>query len=349
MSFRAAVSAAMLATVIGADKGCVYPGDCTPPKALHSVMLPVQPRQQWGNSGGFCGSLSVQTSALMYGNWISQMQVRMANTHGEGHGNPQQGYEILPTNIEESLTNLALTFEAFDYNQPKPQSDSYKQFLKKHLTNQHPVVWFVMCKGDGDQIPYPGSNPNGGRFSHIEPVWGYFTNYSITDDIVREQDVIVHGSDWDRYGYFRPMNTLVDTPLMEGNCKNAGNHSGINEMYPCIYNEVDYGYAVTGNVDPQNMTLPSVLSVDSWNEPDMMNPTAVPSQLHGNLTISGLSNGVQYVIYRYSGRENVPRGSSFDQKYEHKTVFTATNESYKFIDPNYFMSNSSTFYRVVKA
>ena len=337
-----------LAAVAG-SLGCVAPGTCVPPKAENVRAWPMKPRQQWGDSGGFCGSLSVQSGALMYGNWISQIQVRQATNHGEGHGNPEKGYEILPTNIEQSMTNLGLRFDSFDYNQTKPQAPVYKQFLKKHLVAMHPVVWFVMCRGDGQQIPYPGSNPNGGRFSHIEPLWGYFSNHSITDDVVRDDDVIVHGSDWDQFGYYRAMSTLVDSPAMEGNCKHAGDHPGVNEMYPCIYNEVDYGYAILGNIDPLNKTVPAILEVDSWNEPDVNEPLVRPKELHGALTISGLVAGQKYTIYRYNGKHNVPRDSNFNRNYEHMHSITATAVSQKWVDPNSFLSNTATYYRVVKA
>ena len=52
------------------------------------------------------------------------------------------------------MRNLKLHFDEWDYNGTKPQSTKYKQWLKAHLVQGHPVVWFVMCKGD-DACPYP--------------------------------------------------------------------------------------------------------------------------------------------------------------------------------------------------
>jgi hypothetical protein len=43
------------------------------------------------------------------------------------------------------------------------------------------------------------------------------------------------------YGYFRAFNTLLDDKDMKGNCKDAGDHYGTNEMYPCIYDQLTYG------------------------------------------------------------------------------------------------------------
>lgn len=129
------------------DASCVAPGTCTAPDLAYSAVAPVVPRKQWGNSGGFCGSLSVQAIALTYGTWISQSLVRKAAGPGGGHGNKLRGYEILHTNIGGALDNLGLAFDAFDYvHEPTPQSPAFLRFLKQHLVAGEPIVWFIMCK-----------------------------------------------------------------------------------------------------------------------------------------------------------------------------------------------------------
>ena len=72
------------------------------------------PRNQWTNSGGFCGSLSTQTSALSFGAYLSQDIIRRNAPKAGGHGNPLQGYEILHTNIEATLENLHLRYESWE-------------------------------------------------------------------------------------------------------------------------------------------------------------------------------------------------------------------------------------------
>jgi len=37
---------------------------------------PVSPRIQWGDAGGYCGSMAVQNVAMGKGVWVSQQQVR---------------------------------------------------------------------------------------------------------------------------------------------------------------------------------------------------------------------------------------------------------------------------------
>ena len=54
---------------------CVEPATCQPPDAKYSWVGAVQSRQQWGDSGGFCGALSIQAIAMNYGAYISQDKV----------------------------------------------------------------------------------------------------------------------------------------------------------------------------------------------------------------------------------------------------------------------------------
>ena len=53
------------------DSECQTPGTCEPPDLKYSRVIPTSPRQQWGDSGGYCGSVSVQTIALSLGTWVS--------------------------------------------------------------------------------------------------------------------------------------------------------------------------------------------------------------------------------------------------------------------------------------
>lgn len=329
---------------LSAEGGCVAPGTCQPPPAKYTRLVGVRPRQQWEISGGFCGALSIQSAALGVGAWISQDLVRKANTHGEGHGSPSKGYEILPTNVGETARNLKLDAEEWDYSQPKPQAPAFKAFIKRHLAQGHPVVWFPICKGDSHS-PYAGSAPNGGAFDHVEPMLGIGSNHPLNDTTVYDDDWILHGSDQDLETYYRFMHTLEDDKRMEGNCKDAGAGFGKSEMYPCFYDQVTYGLAVKGLQKEGN--LPVVLDVDRQDEPDVRF-FGRPVDLHGTVRVSGLAAGKKYVLYRYAGTDSLPVGSA-TQGYEHMTPFTAEEEAWTFQDPNAFSSHSATYYVAMAA
>lgn len=332
-------------TDLGASGGCVYPGTCTQPATKYTTVLDLQPRQQWNINGGFCGAVSIQSAALGVGAWISQDLVRKANTHGEGHGTPDLGYEILPSNVAETVKNLKLDGEEWDYTQPKPQAAAFKSFIKRNLVKSHPIVWFPLCKGDSHD-PYTADTPNGGAYDHVEAMWGIGSNHPLDDETVYDDDWILHGSNQDLEPYYRHMSTLEDDLSMEGNCKEAGSGFGKNEMYPCFYDKVTYGLAVRGLQKTGN--LPVVLNVDRQDEPDVRQPFSRAAQLRGTVTVSGLAVGQSYVLYRYDSTGSLPSGSAVEG-FEHKIPFTADGESWTFKDPNTFSSHSATYYVAVSA
>jgi len=314
---------------------CYRPGVCTAPPSKYKVVIPTVSRFQWGYSGGYCGSLGVQTSALAFGAWISQAEVRAATVPGGGHGN-----EILHTNIDQAIQTLKLDYEPWDWKgQPKPQSPAFIKWMKSQLCAGHPIVWFVYCKGDSHDAYGIG------KYDHIEAVYGIFSNHSCDDTQVYDDDWLVHESDWDHNGYYRKLNQLTDTPEMNTNCRNAqGRGGGPNEAYPCIPKEVDYGYAIKGIIDPKKVSLRLSLAVDHWDE-----PYDGSRDMHGIVTIRGLTTGKSYVLYRYASYKKVPTNSEFDTGYEYKTPFTADGETHTYKDPHSFPSKGTTYYVAVPA
>ena len=61
--------------------------------------------------------------------------------------------------------------------------------------------------------------------------------------------------------------------------------------------DVVYGFAMTGRVDPANVTLPVQLSVDNWREPNLVEGKK-PTAMNGNVTVGGLTKGQNYVLLR---------------------------------------------------
>jgi hypothetical protein len=329
---------------------CVSPGICVPPSTKYSrVMRGPAPGQQWNINGGFCGAFSVQQTALAKGAWLSQDLVRKANRDGPGqhkmHGDSTNGYEVMPGNVAYTAKGLRLTYNEFNYNLPKPQASAYKKWLKSHLTKGNAVVWFPICKGDGHSCYGGGDCPNNGACDHVEPVFGIFSDKSLNDETAYADDWILHASDQDYMPYYRKMSTLEDDKSMQGNCRKAGSGFGKNEMYPCIYDQVTYGLAITG-LDVQG-TLPVSLTVDITQEPNVRSHGRAKA-IHGTVEVSGLQSGNKYEVYRFSGTNNLPSKAPFTG-YEHKTEFTATSTTHTFEDPNTFMSNSATYYVAVKA
>jgi hypothetical protein len=300
---------------------------------------------QWEISGGFCGAFSIQQCGLSWGAWVSQDLVRKANRDQTGiehnmHGDRTLGYEVVPVNVAYTAGHLGFVSDEWNYNNSSPQTKAYKAWVKGHLVKGECVVWFPICKGDSHDC-YPGSCPNGGTIDHVEPIFGIFSNHSLTDPTVYDDDVILHASDQDLEPYYRPMSTLEDGLAMQGNCLHAGSGFGKNEMYPCFYEKVTYGLALTGL--QVKGSLPISLQVDILTEPNIRQGDP-PKPIHGTVTVSGLSAGSQYTLFRFNSTKNLPSRPPFAPTAEYTTDFTASSSTWKFQDPHTFMSNSATYY-----
>ena len=333
---------------------CVSPGQCTPPDTKYSrVIAGPQPGQQWNINGGFCGAFSMQHAALAFGAWISQDLVRKANKDSAGphnmHGDSTLGYEVVPVNVADTATGLKLAFDEWDYTSAKPQAAAFKVWLKSHLVKGEPIVWFPICKGDEPFCPYKDACPNGGVINHVEPMWGIFSNHPLDDTTVYEDDWILHASDQDQLPYYRPMSTLEDSPLMEGNCKDAQPGFGRNEMYPCFDKSVTYGLAVKGLAVEGGLLPVSLSTKGASSEPNTRNGEK-PTMLSGAVTVSGLTAGKAYTLYRFNSTANLPSGPPFETAaWESKKAFDASGSTWSYEDPRSFSSASATYYIAVEA
>jgi len=327
------LSFGFLGIVVADDCGHSYdsPEVCHPPTSKYHYVFPIPARQQWKDRDGYCGSLSAQTAALGWGAWISQDQVR--KSIGD--------HEIGPRNMENALKALKWNYEKWNTAASRPQWKNYLVWMKNHIANRHPCIWYVMTK------ERYGTNTTG-DFTHIEPVYGMYSNYSLSDKTYYDMDVLVHASDWDKNNYYRTFQSLPDNYRMEGNCRNAPVGVGRNEAYPCIDENSNDGYCVTGPVDPAGKALPMVLAVDRWDEPDVIEGQR-PVQLTGTVTVESLTVGDSYTLYRFDGYKSVPTDSNYEVGYTSKHTFTATGTTYKYKDPKGITSNLSTYYRCVPA
>eukprot|EP00929_Paragymnodinium_shiwhaense_P058960 TRINITY_DN29519_c0_g1_i1.p1 TRINITY_DN29519_c0_g1~~TRINITY_DN29519_c0_g1_i1.p1 ORF type:complete len:184 (+),score=20.62 TRINITY_DN29519_c0_g1_i1:818-1369(+) len=171
-------------------------------------------------------------------------------------------------------------------------------------------------------------------------MFGIFSNHSLDDETVYDDDWILHASDQDHMPYYRKMSTLEDSTSMDGNCAHAQPGFGKNEMYPCFDEKVTYGLAVIG-LDVQG-TLPVSLQVDITSEPNVRR-WATPAQIHGTVSVSGLQAGRKYKLFRYSSTESLPSAAPFTGA-EYETLFTADAYTWTYNDPHTFPSNGATYY-----
>ena len=335
----------ILTTGTRAETECVAPGTCTPPSGYaYSRVQAVAPRHQWEVNGGYCGAMSIQAIAMSMGIWMSQATIRQAAPPGGGHGDPVNGYELLHTNMGAALDTLGFTYDEFN----EVTSENYLPWMKRNLAKGAPVIWYIMCKGDGH-------NSYGlGPYDHIEPVFGLYSQKELTED-VRGDDILVHSSDYapdgqENTGYYRRFDSLVDTVAMNGNCSNAQAPHGLNEAYPCINVNETFGFAMTGL--QRGPTFPISLDVGFLNEP--CTPCGdLPVPVTPTLTIPNIQQGQAYLLYRFdNGNTVVPDDvADYPEAADWVLAFiggiSTTSSTFRWTDSHPFPSSASIAYRCI--
>ncbi|CAJ1328223.1 unnamed protein product, partial [Effrenium voratum] len=309
------------------EEGCRAP-ECSKPVRKFERIATTQPGFQWDDAGGYCGSWSIQRAAMAKGAWISQQQVRNHTVPGGGHDE-----EILATNIDVAFKNLKIKAEGFDYkNTPTPQVDAYRRWIKKQLVNGHALVWMIMLNGAHYPV-YPGLPF--GLYSHVEPVVGILSDHPLTDENFYDDDVVVHYTDADANTYYRTMASLPGSYVLFAHCPGS-DYVG----YPCINQQRGFGWAIQGFLDDEK-ALPLALTIDKWqSEPDVRSGEA-PAQLTGTLTLSELTVGKKYVIFRWDGADDAFKPSAARVVLR----FTASSATASFTDKTPFPSDGATYYR----
>lgn len=304
-------------------------GLCDNPNMKYERVSVTQPGYQWDDAGGYCGSWSIQRAAMAKGAYISQQQVRDHTSPGGGHDN-----EILSTNIEEAFKNLKISFEGFDYqNEPLPQQDAYFKWLKKQLVAGYPVTWMIMW--NGQSYPIYHLTPPAGMYGHVEPVIGIQSNHPLNDTTVYDDDVVVHYTDGGTNTVHRVITSL------KGDWAGPGHQANCRPYSYCI-GPYSFGWAVKGFVDDKQ-AKPASLHIQPWlSEPDIRSGHS-PIPLAGTLTVSELTIGDQYAIYRWDSPDDA---FTYSDNYK-KTTFTATNNTFIYADEKSFMSSGTTYYRCV--
>jgi hypothetical protein len=256
--------------------------------------------------------------------------VRDHTVPGGGHDN-----EILSTNIVTAFKNLHIDVEGFDYNQPVPQQQAYATWLKKQLTSGYAVTWMILWSGQA--YPIYGLKAPAGMYGHVEPVIGIQSNHPLNDTTVYDDDVAVHFTDGGTNKVYRKI-ASIGGKLVAGEIANCAPYSYCMAKYA-------FGWAVKGFVDPTQhiVAMPASLHIDPWkSEPDIRSGQhGVP--LKGTLTVSALTSGKTYDIYRW----DVDTFGTYTTEY-HKLSFTATNNTYVYVDDQSFMSNGTTYYKCVE-
>jgi len=355
--FAGAIHLALADCRAHAEGTCLSPafdGNCKAPSThQYGIELPVQMRQQWDDSDGYCGSLATQTILLSQGAYVSQDHVRRA-VPGSDRG-PGTGAELYYENIGPALDTLKWRHDDWDWRrEQQPQWKNYLVWMKKHIINGQGIVWMIKDAAfELKQYNHTAEGTMGPAFGHEEPVFGIYSKHPLSDvDTYYDDDVLVHGSDYCAGPHvegprnYRLFSSLPDED-MTGNCANAQGTVG---QYPCINEQQNLGFAIMGPVEEET-SIRVHLTLDRFDEPDNneMN-LRNPVDIKGTVTVEGpLEKGEKYTILRWNDFKRVPTtGKYLESEYDASHTFVASSETFTYADPVPFQSTGTTYYRCVK-
>lgn len=283
--------------------------------ASASVRFDIPPRLQWDDNNGYCGECSIQSIALYFGTYISQYRAREII-------DPTQQQDVwVPENSGPIFDALRLNHQAWNSSLPTPQYQNYLIWVKAHLQQGHPVIIDVFVKGE--------TSPD---YDHIMPATGFTSS---TTNTYLATDTLVFNDNYDPSPYTRTFGSLWDTRAMTGN--------GATYEY-CIPKNTDYGCAVTGIKDTTGTLLPVSLTLNRWDEPNLIQGRA-PATLTATVNIRSLTAGNSYALLRYNTYSAVPTSGYLTSAYSTLTAFTATNSTHALTDT--FLSDKIVIYRCV--
>ena len=276
-----------------------------------STMLPIAPRIQWPNNNGYCGENSIQACGLYYGNYISEGLCRTV----------AGGELLIYVNDTIALDAFSFTYKEWNPNAATPQYSGYLDWVKQYLYKKQPVIIAVYVSGMSDP-----------DYDHIIPAIGFkaanVNSYTATDSLT-------YNSNFDTMPFTRVFSTLYATRT------NAGNSAPFPYYIP---KNVNYGVAVTGNKDPNHLTKPVHIDLDSNDEPNI-SLGAAPCILKASITIDSLTPGQSYALLRYNNYQNVP-SLSFNPLGASSVVYFTAAATTKIVADT-FMSNAGIFYRCI--
>ncbi len=288
---------------VGAAAGAAFASAFNLPRMLKAagtpttktVILPIAPRLQWNELNGYCGECSIQQAALYFGTYVSQAACRAIV-------NPNQQTEVLvAVNDQTVLAALRLTSAEYNYNlAPAPQFPSYFAWIKQHIQAGHPVM--IVAFADW------GTDPS---YDHIMLATGFS---SIDSTTYHPNDRLYFNDNFYNTPENRTASTLADTQAMAGN----GAHYEF-----CLPLQTDYGCAVTGIWDASHAALPVQIYLRSSSEPDLI-AGAHPIPLDAIVTVTGLTIGQSYSLYRYNDYHSVPTQDYSKSHYTTVTKFVPT-------------------------
>lgn len=294
------------------------------PVTGNSAVLNIPPRIQWMPNYGYCGEMSMISTGLYYGQYISQYDARAVASPGV---NQTSSNSQLLLGVNAAAAAKIMKLKVTEWN-AAGTGNQFLAWVKQNIAKTFPVIIGIFMR--------TGSDPD---YDHIVPVFAVKSSQPITDPNYYSDDVL----------------TFNDLGVEKGTTftYSFGAFQGKSQVNTySLKTKGNYGIAVTGVMDTNGDTLPVRVDTNLNSEaPEIQGATRpAASPLTLTVTVSNLQPGVAYKLYKYASFANVPT-SAFNANAAKAAKITdvqiASGSVFKMTET--IQSSEMAIYRAVRA
>lgn len=263
----------------------------------------IPPRFQWDNNSGYCGEVSLISAGLYYGQYMSQYDARRSATHA-----PQNMGQLL-LGINATTAAQKMHLNAIEWNTVAEQNtDQFLAWVKQNVVKGYPVAIGIYMN---EYRFYNKKDPNAGdaEYDHIVPVFGISSDHALTDPHYYGDDTLTF-SDNGLWGDASnpPYIFSFSFDACQATRKQANARNGA--IYSLSNDGSNYGIAIIGIMDLKGETYPvrvdTNVNTEKYEIQDGSDARPEPISLLLTVTVSGLTPGIVYNLYRYNDLSLVP-------------------------------------------
>ena len=279
--------------------------------AVYTDSLAVPSRLQWNGNYGYCGEVSFISAGLYFGQYVSQYDARAI---ASPNVSPKLEGSQLLVGVNDAAAAIRMRLA---YAQPTgsalTSAPAFLAWVKGKVVSGAPVVMGVFTNGykfyGRRNLSYGDSD-----YDHIVTVTGFTSTHTPTtpatyysdDRITLEDHGVWTGTSSGVPPYF------FQYALGSFQQTRRGANAVTAEVYS-LKNGGNYGIAITGIVDTDKKTVPVRLTTSqNYESPEIRDGSTTrpaASALTLTISLSGLTPGVPYNLYRYNAVGNIPTAS----------------------------------------
>jgi len=251
--------------------------------------LPI--RRQWDSNWGYCGETSLIAAGMSLGQYASQFTVRQLASPGLEQ-TEQESQLLLGVNDQNAATRMHLAASVYSPSsapQGTQRKNRFIAWISDRLQAGSRVILGVYIRGEHDT-----------EYDHILPALDVQTSSSGSNRNDQSSDRLVFT---DNYG--QVLNATFRKLLRTRRMAN----STTAPPYSIPRGTRNYGLAISGVADPDQVTIPVRLEANRDNEPDLAEaaqqpPEPEPLKLQATVLIPDQEQS--YNVYRYDDFSKVP-------------------------------------------